>query len=108
MRGKPQLLHIVGALHTSGRFPSRLYCRQKQSHQNADNGNDDQQLHQRKTKRLFHTVPRIEIVKNESKYSMESYDSRKTAIEIETAIKIESISSSVAFPTPFVLVERPQ
>jgi hypothetical protein len=99
MRGKPQLLHIVRALHTSGRFPGRLYCRQKQSHQNADNGNDDQQLHQRKTKRLFHTVPRIEIVKNESKYSMESYDSRKTAIEIA------SLSSSVALPTPFVLVE---
>jgi len=42
-----QLLHVVGALGTSGGFSRRLDSRQQQGDQNRDDGDHDQQLDQR-------------------------------------------------------------
>jgi len=44
-----QLLDIVRAAHSPGRFPRRLHGRQQQAHQDADDRNDHQQLDQGKT-----------------------------------------------------------
>jgi hypothetical protein len=43
------LLEMVGALNAAGRFPRRLHGREQQRHQNADDGNDNQQFHERET-----------------------------------------------------------
>jgi hypothetical protein len=39
-----QLLHMIHALAAAGRLARRLNSRQQQRYQNANNGNDDQQL----------------------------------------------------------------
>jgi hypothetical protein len=43
------LANIVAARHSSGRFAGGLNRRQKQTHQDADDGNHHQQFHQRET-----------------------------------------------------------
>jgi hypothetical protein len=47
--GEPELLDIVRALRPATGFPSSLHCRQQHAYQNADDGNDHQQLNQGKT-----------------------------------------------------------
>jgi hypothetical protein len=39
-----KLFHFVGALGTARRFPRRLYGRQQQRHQDANNRDHDQQF----------------------------------------------------------------
>jgi hypothetical protein len=48
VKRQTQLLEIVLALHPSSRFPRALNGWQKQPHENADNGDDHQQLDQSK------------------------------------------------------------
>jgi hypothetical protein len=43
------LPHIVEALHATSTRPGCLHGRQQHCDQNANNGDDNQQLHQRKT-----------------------------------------------------------
>jgi hypothetical protein len=43
------LLEIVGATHATGRLASRLNRREQQCYENADNGDYNQQLNERKT-----------------------------------------------------------
>jgi len=43
------LLEIVLALGPSGSFTSCLYGRQQQRHQNANDGNDNEQLYERES-----------------------------------------------------------
>ena len=45
---KRHLLQMVGALYLPGRFAGRLYGGQQQRHQDADDGDHDQQLDERK------------------------------------------------------------
>ena len=45
------LMQIVRAAHAPGGFPRRLHGRQKQRNEQPDDGNHDQQLDQRKTRR---------------------------------------------------------
>ena len=54
-----KLLHVVGALRHSRRFPRRLHRRQQQGDQNADDRNDHQELDKRKAASCGpdHTVP---------------------------------------------------
>jgi hypothetical protein len=49
---QPQLLEIIAAAHPTSCFPGCLHCWQQQPHQNANNGNDHQKLHQSETFRL--------------------------------------------------------
>ena len=49
MDRQSQLTNIVAALHTPRRFTSRLNGWQQQSHQDADDRNNDQQLDERKS-----------------------------------------------------------
>jgi len=46
VHGHADLLQIVAALRPSGSLPGRLDRRQQQRHKNANNGNDNQKLHQ--------------------------------------------------------------
>jgi hypothetical protein len=50
VRGQSQLFEVVGALHPPRRFTSGLYGWQQQPNHHADNGDYDQQLHQRETR----------------------------------------------------------
>jgi hypothetical protein len=43
------LLQVVGALGAAGRFAGRLHGGQKQRHEDADDGDHDQQFDQRKS-----------------------------------------------------------
>jgi hypothetical protein len=45
---QPQLLEIVLALRLSGRFAGALHCRHQHRNQNADDGDYDEQLDERK------------------------------------------------------------
>jgi hypothetical protein len=54
LHGQADLLEVVGALGTPGRFAGGLHGRQEQRDQDADNRNHDQQLDQRKRRS---TVP---------------------------------------------------
>jgi hypothetical protein len=47
--GESDLLQMVHALRSAGRFPSRLHGRQQQYDQHRDDGDDHQQLYQRET-----------------------------------------------------------
>src|SRR5438309_499856 len=47
MKCQTNLLKIVAALAAPSRFASGLNCRQQESHQDADDGDDDQQFNQR-------------------------------------------------------------
>ena len=47
MGGQCPLLDMVGTLHSSGCFASRLNGRQKQANQNSNNRNNYQEFHQR-------------------------------------------------------------
>jgi hypothetical protein len=49
LTGDSDLLEVVRAMRAAGRFSGRLNRRQQQSHQDPDDGDNDQQLHQRKT-----------------------------------------------------------
>ena len=49
MQRQAQLLEIVAALHPPRGLPSRLYSREQQRYQDADDRDPDQQFHQRKT-----------------------------------------------------------
>jgi len=54
------LLQVVGALHSTGSLSCGLDRRQQQGHQNADNGNHDEQLDKSKSRTLgssTHDVP---------------------------------------------------
>ena len=48
LKRQPELLEVVLALHPPGRFAGSLHRRQEQCHQDADDGDDDEQLNQRK------------------------------------------------------------
>ena len=48
MAGQRELLEVVAALHAAGRLADLLHRRQDQPDQHADDGDHDQQLHQRK------------------------------------------------------------
>jgi hypothetical protein len=45
--GNRQLMQVVGALNSPRRFPCRLHGRKKQGHQDADDGDNHQQLNER-------------------------------------------------------------
>jgi hypothetical protein len=47
--GQTNLSHVVAATHPSGRFARGLNGRQQQADQNADDGDDHEQLHERKS-----------------------------------------------------------
>lgn len=49
MNRQAYLLDVVGALHASSCFTSGLYCWEEQSNQDANDGNDNQQLYQRES-----------------------------------------------------------
>jgi hypothetical protein len=44
VRGETNLLEAIGALHSAGRFASRLNGWQQQRHQDPNDGNHHQQL----------------------------------------------------------------
>jgi hypothetical protein len=44
MKGNAELLEIIAALGSPGRFPRRLHRGQQQRHEDADDGNYDQQF----------------------------------------------------------------
>jgi hypothetical protein len=48
LKAEAQLLQVVDALRPPRRLACRLYRRQQQSDQNANDGNHDEQLDQRK------------------------------------------------------------
>jgi hypothetical protein len=48
MSGEGQLFQVVGAACSSGRLPCRLHGRQEQAHERANDGDHDQQFHERK------------------------------------------------------------
>ena len=54
-RGKTHLLQVIAALGPSGRFPSRLHCRQQQRDQDSNDGNHHQELDQRKNPFAYST-----------------------------------------------------
>ena len=47
--GQRNILQIVGAASSARRLARRLHCRQQESHQDADNRNDYEELHERET-----------------------------------------------------------
>jgi hypothetical protein len=49
MKRQPDLLEVVGATHAIGRFTYFLNCRDQQSDQNCNNGNDHKQFNQCET-----------------------------------------------------------
>ena len=49
MHRHANLLEVVQALRSSGTLSGRLYRRQQQSNQDANNGNDNQELDKRKS-----------------------------------------------------------
>ena len=49
LQSERDLFQVVHALRSASRFPSRLYRRQQQRDQYADDGDHDQELYQRKT-----------------------------------------------------------
>ena len=51
VQGQPELLHVVGALHSAGRLARGLDRRQQQRDQNADDRDDHEQLHEREPSR---------------------------------------------------------
>ena len=51
-----QLLEVVGALHAAGRLAGGLHRRQEQGHQDADNGDHDEELDERETRGRIHNV----------------------------------------------------
>ena len=54
LRGPPELREVILALGPPHRLANRVDRRQEQAHQDAENGDDDEQLHQRKG-RIFPT-----------------------------------------------------
>ena len=48
LNAKAQLLHVVRALHTTSGFASGLNSREKEPDKNADDGDDDEKLNERK------------------------------------------------------------
>src|SRR5262249_36406237 len=48
MDSNPHLMEIVGATHAIGGFPHLLHSRDKQANQYGDNGNNHEQLDERK------------------------------------------------------------
>jgi hypothetical protein len=48
LQRNPQLLHVVPTLRPTGRFARRLNGREQQCDQDADDGDNHQQLDQRK------------------------------------------------------------
>ena len=52
--GQRDLLQVVAALHAGGRLANLLHGRQQQADQDRDDGDDHQQLDQRKRRSLFH------------------------------------------------------
>jgi hypothetical protein len=50
VRGQPKLLEVVAALHTTRGLASGLHGREQQGDQDANDGDHDQEFHQRKAK----------------------------------------------------------
>ena len=50
--GERQLLHFAEAGCPAARLPRGLDCRQQETNQNTDDGNDDQELHEREAAQL--------------------------------------------------------
>jgi hypothetical protein len=48
LHGQAELLEVVDAVGSPRRLTGRLHGRQQQSRQHADDGDDDQQFHERK------------------------------------------------------------
>ena len=60
--GQAELPQVVGAAHAAGCCPGRLHGRQQHAHEHADDGDHDEQLHERKTApgmKRHMTSPRI-------------------------------------------------
>ena len=51
--GQAELFEVVGAGHAAGGLASRLHRRQQDSNQDANDGDDDQQLESVKPRRWF-------------------------------------------------------
>jgi hypothetical protein len=49
MKGEPLLTHIVGTRTPPGGFACRLHRREQQPHERANDGDHDQQFHERET-----------------------------------------------------------
>jgi hypothetical protein len=49
VKGDAELLEVIRALQPPGRFPSRLNRGQQEGHENADDGNDNQQFDERES-----------------------------------------------------------
>ncbi len=79
-RGPPELREVVFALGSPHRLANRVDCRQEQAHQDAENGDDDEHLHERKG-RIFLTRNRHDLVPPPKKISR-----RPTATTIETSV----------------------
>jgi hypothetical protein len=47
--GQRDLLHLVGAARSPGRFAGRLHSGQQECHENANDGDYHQQLNERET-----------------------------------------------------------
>ena len=54
--GQAELLEVVAALHTAGGLAGRLHRRQEQPNQDADDGDHDQQLDERKAASLVRSL----------------------------------------------------
>jgi hypothetical protein len=55
VEGKTKLLEVVQAGTAAGSFTSRLNGRQKQTNQDANDGDDDEQLDERKCTTMLRT-----------------------------------------------------
>ena len=57
LRGLAELREVILALGPPHRLADRVDRRQEQAHQDAENGDDDEQLHQRKGRIFLHEKP---------------------------------------------------
>jgi hypothetical protein len=87
---QPDLLQVVGALHASSGFSSRLDGGQQKADQNSDDGDDHQQLHERET-----TLPTIENATNhKTNYPREKESQPPESLPLPSAKEYGTIISS--------------
>jgi hypothetical protein len=49
LQTEPDLLKMIAALHAASRFAGRLHGGQQERDEHSDDGNDNEQFHQRKS-----------------------------------------------------------
>src|SRR5262249_49515028 len=57
VKGEPELLQVIGALHAIGRLAHLLHRGQQQADEDADDGDDDEELDQRESPPRSQALP---------------------------------------------------